>query len=43
VAALVGMPLGQLLRGRIPPDTFRLWFFIALLVLGARLALRGLI
>lgn len=43
VAALVGMPLGQLLRSRIPPDTFRLWFFIALLVLGARLALRGLI
>jgi uncharacterized protein len=43
VAALVGMPLGQLLRSRIPPDTFRLWFFIALLVLGTRLALRGLI
>jgi uncharacterized protein len=43
VAALIGMPLGQLVRGRIPPATFRLWFFIALLVLGTRLALRGLI
>ena len=42
-AALVGMPLGQLLRGRISPQTFRLWFFLALIVLGARLALRGLI
>jgi uncharacterized membrane protein YfcA len=37
------MPIGQFLRGRIAPDTFRLWFFIALLVLGTRLALRGLI
>jgi hypothetical protein len=32
-----------LLRGRISPQTFRLWFFLALIVLGARLALRGLI
>jgi uncharacterized membrane protein YfcA len=43
LAALAGMPLGQFLRGRIAPDTFRLWFFIALLVLGTRLALRSLI
>lgn len=43
VAALVGMPLGQFLRSRIPPDKFRFWFFIALLILGTRLALRGLI
>jgi uncharacterized protein len=42
-AALVGMSLGQLVRGRIAPQTFRLWFLIGLLVLGARLALRGLI
>jgi uncharacterized protein len=42
-AALVGMPLGQWVRGRVAPETFRLWFFIALLVLGTRLALRGLI
>ena len=42
-AALVGMPFGQLVRGRIPPETFRLCFFVALLVLGTRLALRGLI
>jgi uncharacterized membrane protein YfcA len=43
VAALAGMPFGQLVRSRIAPQTFRLWFFIGLLVLGARLALRGLI
>jgi uncharacterized membrane protein YfcA len=43
VAAIAGMALGQLLRGRIAPQTFRLWFFIALLLLGVRLALRGLI
>jgi uncharacterized membrane protein YfcA len=42
-AALAGMPLGQLLRGRIAPATFRLWFFLGLLALGTRLALRGLI
>jgi uncharacterized membrane protein YfcA len=43
LAALIGMPLGQLVRRRIAPETFRLWFFIALLVLGLRLALRGLL
>jgi len=42
-AALVGMPLGQWIRGRVAPETFRLWFFIALLLLGTRLALRGVI
>jgi uncharacterized membrane protein YfcA len=42
-AALAGMRLGQLLRGRIAPATFRLWFFLGLLALGTRLALRGLI
>ncbi len=41
-AALLGMPLGQLLRGRLAPETFRLWFFIALLLLGLHLALRPL-
>jgi uncharacterized membrane protein YfcA len=42
-AALVGMILGQLMRGRVRAETFRLWFFIGLLVLGAHLALRGLL
>jgi uncharacterized protein len=43
LAALCGMPLGQLLRSRIKPQTFRLWFFVGLLLLGTRLALRGVI
>ncbi len=41
--ALVGMPLGQWLRGKISPQAFRLWFFLGMLALGLRLALRGLI
>jgi hypothetical protein len=40
-AALVGMALRQSMRGRVPAETFRLWFFIGLLLLGAHLALRG--
>jgi hypothetical protein len=39
--ALVGMVLGQLVRGRIREKTFRLCFFIGLLLLGGHLALRG--
>ncbi|MGA8969736.1 MAG: sulfite exporter TauE/SafE family protein [Pseudolabrys sp.] len=42
-AALVGMGLGQLIRGRVKEETFRLCFFIGLLLLGAHLALRGLL
>ncbi len=42
-AALIGMPLGRRVRGKISPETFRLCLYIGLLVLGARLALRGLI
>jgi uncharacterized membrane protein YfcA len=42
-AALVGMRLGQLVRGKLTPETFRLWFFIGLLALGTHLAMRGLI
>ena len=42
-AALIGMVLGQLLRGRIRAETFRLCFFVGLLLLGAHLALRGLL
>ncbi len=40
-AALVGMVLGQIVRGRIRAETFRRCFFIGLLLLGAHLALRG--
>jgi uncharacterized membrane protein YfcA len=43
LAALVGMLLGQLARGRVRAETFRLWFFIGLLLLGGHLALRGLL
>jgi uncharacterized membrane protein YfcA len=42
-ATLVGMRLGQMMRGKMAPATFRLWFFIGLLALGLHLALRGLI
>ena len=33
-ARLLGMVLGQLVRGRVRAETFRLWFFIGLLLLG---------
>jgi len=42
-AALIGMWLGQLVRGRIRAETFRLCFFTGLLLLGAHLALRGVL
>jgi hydrogenase/urease accessory protein HupE len=42
-AALVGMGLGQLARGRIKAETFRLCFFVGLMLLGIHLALRGLL
>ncbi len=41
--ALVGMWLGQIVRGMVKPETFRLFFFLGLLLLGAHLALRGLL
>jgi uncharacterized membrane protein YfcA len=40
VPAVIGMALGQRLRGRVPPAAFRLCFFVGLLLLGAHLALR---
>jgi uncharacterized protein len=43
VAALVGMGLGQLMRGKIKDETFRLCFFVGLMLLGLHLALRGLL
>ena len=42
-ATLVGMGLGQLTRGRIKAETFRLCFFVGLMLLGIHLALRGLL
>ena len=42
VTALAGMVLGQFVRGRVKAETFRLFFFLGLLLLGAHLALRGL-
>ena len=39
--ALAGMVLGQFVRGRVKPETFRLCFFLGLLVLGLSLAWRG--
>jgi len=38
-ASLVGMVLGQMVRGRVRAETFRLWFFVGLLLLGVHLAL----
>lgn len=39
--ALLGMWIGQALRNRISPTTFRRWFLIFLLLLGGELALRA--
>lgn len=41
--AAAGMGLGQLVRGYLKPETFRLCFFLGLLALGSHLALRGLL
>jgi hypothetical protein len=42
VPALAGMAVGGWLRGRIPATTFRLCFFLGLLVLGSELIWRGM-
>ena len=42
-AGLIGMMLGQVVRGKVKAATFRLCFFIGLLMLGLHLALRGLL
>lgn len=42
-AALIGMWIGQFVRGKVKAETFRLFFFLGLLLLGAHLALRGLL
>jgi uncharacterized membrane protein YfcA len=41
--AIVGMLIGQAVRGRISPAKFRLWFFISLLALGLHLTLRHML
>jgi uncharacterized membrane protein YfcA len=43
VPALLGMWIGQRIRGRISPTTFRRWFFICMLALGLQLLLRHFI
>lgn len=43
IPALAGMALGTKLRHRMPAATFRRWFLIGLLALGAYLAARGLV
>ena len=40
-AAIAGMWLGQILRARMHPATFRLWFLFGLMGLGAHLMLRA--
>jgi len=42
-AALAGMVLGQVVRGKVKAETFRLCFFVGLLLLGLHLALRNLL
>jgi uncharacterized membrane protein YfcA len=39
-ASLAGMWIGQKLRFRLPEETFRKWFFVGLLLLGAHLTLQ---
>jgi len=43
IAAPLGMVLGQFVRQRVRPETFRKFFFLSLLALGLHLALRGLL
>jgi len=42
-AAFAGMYLGQVLRERMAPETFRRWFLVSMIVLGAYLAIDKLI
>jgi len=41
--SIVGMLLGQVVRGKVAPETFRLAFLLGLLALGLHLAVRGLL
>ncbi len=41
-AALAGLLAGQMLRQRLRPEAFRVWFLLGLLALGSYIALRAL-
>ena len=41
--ALLGMGLGQVVRLRVSPPTFRRWFLVCLLLLGAELVLKSVL
>ncbi len=41
--ALAGMWLGQVVRRKVSPETFRRWFLIGLLLLGAELVLKSVL
>lgn len=41
-AAFVGMLLGQRLRGRLPTETFRRWYFVGMVAIGGYLLARAL-
>jgi uncharacterized membrane protein YfcA len=43
LAAIAGMWLGQTLRTRMRPASFRLWFLLGLMGLGAHLMLRAIL
>ncbi|WP_201862867.1 sulfite exporter TauE/SafE family protein [Microvirga soli] len=43
VPALAGMWLGQVVRRKVSPETFRRWFLIGLLLLGAELVLKSVL
>jgi uncharacterized protein len=43
IPALIGMWAGQIIRGKISPQTFRRWFLICLLLMGAEMAMRPLL
>jgi uncharacterized membrane protein YfcA len=42
VPALVGMFAGQATRNRIEPVVFRKWFFVAMVLVGSYMAVKGL-
>ena len=39
--ALAGMAIGQAVRARLAPETFRRWFLISMICLGTYLAITG--
>jgi uncharacterized membrane protein YfcA len=42
IPALAGMFIGQRVRGKLQPETFRKWFFVCLVVLGLYMFVRAL-